>query len=404
MTNGVCAICGCFEGKRLLKMDCDCFDGSPLYREIRIIACESCGHVYNELTAKEQQGLADYYATEYLLTNVSAPAGSGDRPGSRSRFSVQRYGRLLTLVKKYVACSSSILDVGCAMGGFLEYMNGKGFSRLYGIDPVKEFIGYAPQGKGFDVRVGCAESIPYEDSQFDMVIMDQVLEHVIDPRSALCEARRVLKVGGYLCISVPDASRYEESDSFDYYWFLLKEHIHHFDLEHLRYLGKSMGLELIEYHRSLTPMMSEIMLLPNLTVIFRSTDGGAFTHGKDSNLFVLEEMIRKYISRETKKTERTKRMIEDILRSYDEIHVWGVGREFLYLYTHTCLKEAVKRLIDLNRYKRNNLTIGGKKIESPDVLEEVGDRCALIITAVFHKTSIKESLENMGYKGEIVEL
>jgi len=44
-----------------------------------------------------------------------------------------------------------------------------------------------------------AESLPWEDSYFDVVVCVDVLEHVKDPSRAIAEIARVLKPGGMFC-------------------------------------------------------------------------------------------------------------------------------------------------------------------------------------------------------------
>ena len=46
-------------------------------------------------------------------------------------------------------------------------------------------------------------ALPYGDMSFDVVVHSDTLEHVANPVHALCECRRVLKLGGALCFTVP---------------------------------------------------------------------------------------------------------------------------------------------------------------------------------------------------------
>ena len=45
--------------------------------------------------------------------------------------------------------------------------------------------------------------IPFKDNTFDYIICNQVLEHVIDEKKALCEFKRVIKPSGKIIITVP---------------------------------------------------------------------------------------------------------------------------------------------------------------------------------------------------------
>ena len=46
------------------------------------------------------------------------------------------------------------------------------------------------------------QSMPFEDGCFDVVISDQVIEHLEDPQRAVDESYRVLKKGGTLCARI----------------------------------------------------------------------------------------------------------------------------------------------------------------------------------------------------------
>ena len=51
--------------------------------------------------------------------------------------------------------------------------------------------------------VGSVEAIPEMDSVFDLIISQEVLEHVKSPSLAIIEMRRVLKTGGRCYIQLP---------------------------------------------------------------------------------------------------------------------------------------------------------------------------------------------------------
>jgi len=41
----------------------------------------------------------------------------------------------------------------------------------------------------------------------DMAFLSEVLEHLLDPKTALCQVAAYLKPGGYLAVDVPDYSQ-----------------------------------------------------------------------------------------------------------------------------------------------------------------------------------------------------
>jgi SAM-dependent methyltransferase len=71
--------------------------------------------------------------------------------------------------------------------------------------------------------VGSVESIPEVDNTFDLVISQEVLEHVLDPVIAMSEIRRVLKKGGKCYIQLPFIIGYHPCPND--YWRFTKQGI-----------------------------------------------------------------------------------------------------------------------------------------------------------------------------------
>ena len=98
-----------------------------------------------------------------------------------------------------------ILDVGCGDGKFAKLLTGEAASAT-GIDPnpaaVENARSLVPEAK---FVVGSAESLPFGDSSFDVVIFVNALHHVPAHlmAAALRESSRVLTPGGYLIVIEP---------------------------------------------------------------------------------------------------------------------------------------------------------------------------------------------------------
>lgn len=105
--------------------------------------------------------------------------------------------------------NDKVLDVGCGDGQFLNMLVCK---NKQGIDISSFNIELAKKYKDIILSQGNAESLPYADKFFDVVICAGVLEHVLNPEKVVGGIRRVLKDNGKLFIVVPweeDISLYE---------------------------------------------------------------------------------------------------------------------------------------------------------------------------------------------------
>lgn len=114
-----------------------------------------------------------------------------------SRRLSQSYAKLPKNAKK-------VLDVGCGEGHLLKIITEH--RRIgYGVDISKTNIKTAKKNApNARIEYGEATKIPFVSGFFDCVTILEVLEHVDKPVDAIKEARRVLKKGGCLVITVPN--------------------------------------------------------------------------------------------------------------------------------------------------------------------------------------------------------
>lgn len=399
-----CPICKCYEIKISLDLNAGNFDNSKLYKNIKICSCSNCGHIFNGLTSEDYDGIIDYYNNEYAPTNIAGAGLGGDRPGSRNEYTENRHKELYNLFKQYIKPNIKILDIGCAMGGMLSFLYDEGFYNLYGIDLTTKYLNIAKENKNLNIEFGSAEEIPFENNFFDLLIIDQVMEHLINPRKAFQEAKRVLKEDGLFCIGVPNAEKYSELYFFDFYWFLMREHIQHFDLTHLEFLANSEGFELINFSFTNMPMMSEKMILPNLNAVFKYT--GVI---KNTKLGLKKDYlsfdIERYIRTELAKLNKKKEIFYYLMKQNIPIYIWGIGREFFYLYENSDLKNCnIKKLLDSNKYKQEMHTVYGIKVSDTSEVSFATKDSILIVTAIAHKDLIQEIAIQHGFKGTIIDL
>jgi len=98
-----------------------------------------------------------------------------------------------------------MLDLG-AGAGIVPQMNFRGLvNRVCGIDPDPRVQTNPFLDEG---RVGTGEALPYENESFDVVIADNVVEHLRDPVVVFSEVARVLKPGGMFMFKTPNKFHY----------------------------------------------------------------------------------------------------------------------------------------------------------------------------------------------------
>lgn len=109
--------------------------------------------------------------------------------------------RRLNLIRRYVDLKGTrVLDIGCGIGTYVEKLS-EVSGEAYGvdIDPTR-----VQGGKTKSLSVAVSEHLPFADGSFDVVLLNEVIEHVQDDAATLQEACRVLRAGGHVVIYAPN--------------------------------------------------------------------------------------------------------------------------------------------------------------------------------------------------------
>lgn len=124
--------------------------------------------------------------------------------------------RRSAIMKEYVAGHHYVLDVGC---GRAEYVRNllKFTANAFGIEPsaekLQDCLRLHPELSSRVFAAG-AEKLPFPSEYFDIVIVNESLEHICDQAAALSEIRRVLKREGKLLLFCPNRLFPFESHGF----------------------------------------------------------------------------------------------------------------------------------------------------------------------------------------------
>jgi SAM-dependent methyltransferase len=96
-----------------------------------------------------------------------------------------------------------VLDLGCGDGTRLARLAAAGWNPI-GVDMDRNAVEAARRSQVGEVRLGTVHDVG-PPSSFDAVVMFHVLEHVDDPLATLVRARQLLRPGGLLSITTPNA-------------------------------------------------------------------------------------------------------------------------------------------------------------------------------------------------------
>lgn len=106
------------------------------------------------------------------------------------------------IILELIPPAASVLDLGCGNGELLSQLRERGHNRLVGVE-LDERAVLACVERGLDVVQHDLEKglAPFADSQFDVVVLSQTLQSIVDTEGIIDE---LLRVGGRGVVSFPN--------------------------------------------------------------------------------------------------------------------------------------------------------------------------------------------------------
>ena len=158
------------------------------------------------------------------------------------------------------ACSGDVkgkklFEVGCGEGFILQAGQDAGM-QIAGVDFTDAGImRMNPQLKPFVTDENAythLDRLIAEGTKFDFCVIQNVLEHVIDPEGLLKNLKRIINPGGLILVNVPndfsDLQKLAIEKGFinREFWFGPVEHLHYFNTDNLPKFVTAMGFDVVD--------------------------------------------------------------------------------------------------------------------------------------------------------------
>jgi SAM-dependent methyltransferase len=109
------------------------------------------------------------------------------------------------LFQAAIGTDKRVLDLGCRSGALTRhFLEG---NEVVGIDVDAAALARAAELGVEPVQANVEDPLPFDDASFDVVVAGELFEHLRFPDALVTEIRRVLRPGGALVGSVPNAFR-----------------------------------------------------------------------------------------------------------------------------------------------------------------------------------------------------
>lgn len=178
---------------------------NPLLRsppQFHINECEACGLIQvRERDKLDEAFLEALYSADYF----DAYGGQGVTYELYIKRRPHRY--LARILDRHAGAGGKrLLELGCAFGGFLKEAQRLGWI-CDGVELAEHAVATA-KANGLNVRAGDFQNLGLEPESYDAVVSLATFEHVVDPKTFITHAARLVAPGGYLMLSTIDLDGY----------------------------------------------------------------------------------------------------------------------------------------------------------------------------------------------------
>ena len=162
------------------------------------VKCRNCDLVYVNPRLKDP-----IKHQEIFYDNLAVSSGDFDEQAHHD-YTSSRRKRLMKEAAMYLPynVNGRILDIGCGFGGFLKAAAEQGWMYPEGIEVAPQAAAYA--SKLFSVKMKLFEETQYNEYSFDVIRLNNVIEHVPSPRALIVSAHKNLRSGGLFVINTPN--------------------------------------------------------------------------------------------------------------------------------------------------------------------------------------------------------
>ena len=227
--------------------------------------CKSCGTLVTtadvrsaDLTVSQDEG--ELYSKDYWLKRQSERYGLPPLD-KRARLDLpERCAYWLKLLLKRRLPPAKVLEIGCAHGGYVALMRWAGYDAS-GTEMSPWIVQFAKDTFGVPAQAGRIEELALTPHSLDVIVLNDVIEHLPDPAGTLTHCASLLKPDGFFVIQTPEYKEHlSYADIVDQKDIFLthmegknEEHLYLFSRRSTQQLWNRLGFPVVAFENPIFP-------------------------------------------------------------------------------------------------------------------------------------------------------
>jgi 2-polyprenyl-3-methyl-5-hydroxy-6-metoxy-1,4-benzoquinol methylase len=185
-----CNFCGCEDHRKLLHSE-----------EYTFVQCRNCGLVF-----QNPQPVQDAVLNRYNDIYFDYELQNEENFFKLMLLGLRDIDFFQTVERPFE--KNLVLDVGCATGKLISYLQDQGF-RVKGVEVCRKAATYGMEKRNVDIVIAPLESSGFPPDSFDIVHCSHLIEHLNDPYSFFAHVSTLLKPDGMFIVSTPNIDGFQ---------------------------------------------------------------------------------------------------------------------------------------------------------------------------------------------------
>lgn len=170
--------------------------------------CKACGTLVSRAPLRADSDRVsrdegEFYSKDYWLKRQSEHHGLPDI-AQRARLDLpERCTHWLRHLLARRLPPAKVLEIGCGHGGYVALLGWAGFEAT-GTEMSPWVVEFAQKNFGVRALAGRIEDLALPECGFDVIVLNDVLEHLPDPTRTFAHCARLLAPDGFFVIQTPE--------------------------------------------------------------------------------------------------------------------------------------------------------------------------------------------------------